>query len=74
MPQAAIELGAEAIIIGEMNEFIVIGALELGVPVIETLHSMSEIPAIRRQAQILAQHLPGLRVLYVPSGAMAYSK
>jgi putative NIF3 family GTP cyclohydrolase 1 type 2 len=72
MPQAAVELGAEALIIGEMSEFIVIAALELGVPVIETLHSVSEIPAIRRQAELLAARLPGLPVHYVPSGALAF--
>ena len=72
MPQAAVELGAEALIIGEMSEFIVVAALELGVPVIETLHSVSEIPAIRRQAELLAARLPGLPVHYVPSGALAF--
>ena len=39
-------MGAEAIIIGEMSEFIVIACLEMGMPVIESLHSASEIPAI----------------------------
>jgi putative NIF3 family GTP cyclohydrolase 1 type 2 len=71
MPQAAHDLGAEALIIGEMSEFIVIAALEMGLPVIETLHSVSESPAIRRQATLLAERLPGLRVQFVPSGATA---
>lgn len=71
MPQAAWALGAEAIILGEMSEFIVIACLEMGIPVIETTHSVSEIPAIRRQADLLAQRLPGLPVRYVPSGALA---
>lgn len=70
MPQAARDLGAEAIVIGEMSEFIVIACLEMGLPVIETLHSVSEIPAIRRQAELLAARLPGTPVRYVPSGAM----
>ncbi len=73
MPQAAMELGAEAIIIGEMSEFIVIGCLEMGLPVIESLHSASEIPGIRRQARMLADRLPGLKVEYVPSGARAFA-
>jgi putative NIF3 family GTP cyclohydrolase 1 type 2 len=73
MPQAARELGAEAIIIGEMSEFIVIAALESGIPVIETLHSVSEIPAIRRQAVLLAEHIPDIPVCYVPSGALAFT-
>jgi len=69
MPQMAMEMGAEAIIIGEMSEFIVIAALEMGLPVIESLHSVSEIPAICRQAQILSEKFPDLRVMYIPSGA-----
>jgi putative NIF3 family GTP cyclohydrolase 1 type 2 len=72
MPQAARDLGAEALIIGEMSEFIVISALEMGLPVIESLHSASECPAIRRQATMLAERLPDLPVRYVPSGARAF--
>lgn len=75
MPQAARVMGAEAIIIGEMSEFIVIACLEMGLPVIETLHSASESPAIRRQAAMLSEHLgkqfPGIPVTYIPSGATA---
>lgn len=70
MPQAARDLGAEAIILGEMSEFIVIACLEMGLSVIETTHSVSEVPAIRRQAQLLAQRLPELRIEYVASGAL----
>jgi putative NIF3 family GTP cyclohydrolase 1 type 2 len=73
MPQAARNLGAEAIIIGEMSEFIVIACLEMGLPVIETLHSISEIPAIKRQAAILSEKLTDLPVHYIPSGALSYS-
>ncbi len=69
MPQAARDLGAEAIIIGEMSEFVVIACLEMGLPVIETMHSVSESPAIRRQAQLLAARLPDLPVRFIPSGA-----
>ena len=72
MPQAARELGAEAIIIGEMSEFIVSAALEMDLPVIETLHSVSESPAIYRQAQMLAARLPDVPVYFVASGALAY--
>jgi putative NIF3 family GTP cyclohydrolase 1 type 2 len=73
MPQAAMAMGAEALIIGEMSEFITIAALEMGMPVIETLHSVSESPAIRRQARMLAARLPDLPVQYVASGALAFS-
>jgi putative NIF3 family GTP cyclohydrolase 1 type 2 len=74
MPQAALEMGAEALIIGEMSEFIAIAALEMGMPVIETLHSVSESPAIRRQAQLLGERLPGMPVCYVPSGALSWGQ
>ena len=72
MPQAARDMGAEAIIIGEMSEFIVLACLEMGLPVIESLHSVSEIPAIKRQAALLSQRLPDLPVHYVPSGALSF--
>ncbi|NQT58269.1 MAG: Nif3-like dinuclear metal center hexameric protein [Bacteroidetes bacterium] len=68
MPQTAMELGAEAIIIGEMSEFIVLASLDMGLPVIESLHSVSEIPGIKRQAAILTDQFPELPVKYVPSG------
>ena len=71
LPQVAMELGAEAIIIGEMSEFIVLSCLEMGLPVIETLHSVSEIPGIRNQAALLAERLPDIPVEYVPSGLAA---
>jgi putative NIF3 family GTP cyclohydrolase 1 type 2 len=74
MPQAAVELGARALIIGETSEFIVVAALELGVPVIETLHSVSEAPAIRRQPEMLAARLPEVSVRYVESGALAFAR
>ena len=71
MPQAAVEMGAQALIIGEMSEFIVVAALELGVPVVERPHSVSEVPAIRRPAEILAARLPAVPVRYAASGALA---
>lgn len=73
MPQAARDLGAEALIIGEMSEFILIACLEMGLPVIESLHSASEIPAIKRQAALMAARFPDLPVHYVPSGALSFS-
>jgi len=72
MPQVAMELGAEALIIGEMSEFILMACLEMGLPVIETLHSVSEIPGIKNQTKVLAQRLPHLPVQYVPSGAGSF--
>ena len=72
MPQAARDMGAEAIIIGEMSEFIVIACLEMGLPVIESLHSVSEIPAIKRQAAIMKEKFPDLPTHYIPSGVQSF--
>lgn len=72
MPQSAVEMGAELILLGEMSEFVVLSCLEMGVPVIETLHSVSEMPGIRRQARLLARRLPQITVRYVDSGASAW--
>ena len=74
MPQAARDLGAEAIIIGEMSEFIVIACLEVGLPVIESQHSASEIAAIKRQAAMLSKQFPDLPVHYIPSGAVSFAQ
>ena len=67
-------MGAGAIIIGEMSGFIVIACLERGMPVIESLHSASEIPAIKRQVAMLSQKFPDLPVHYISSGATAFSQ
>ncbi len=72
MPQAAKQVGAEALIIGEMTEQLVIAALEQGMPVIQTLHSASEVPGIKRQAEVLAARLQEIPVRYVPSGLLAF--
>ena len=73
-PQPSRRQVAQALILGETSELIVVAALEMGMPVIETLHSVSESPAIRRQAELLAERLPGLPVRYVPSGALAFGQ
>ncbi|MDA1142148.1 MAG: Nif3-like dinuclear metal center hexameric protein [Planctomycetota bacterium] len=72
MPQAAAEMGAEVIIIGEILEWVVIAALECGLEIIATVHSSSEIPAIRRQAELLAENFPGLPVEYIHSGMLGF--
>ncbi len=74
IPQAAKQLGAEVVIIGEMTELLVVGALEQGLAVIQTLHSASENPGIRRQAEVLADRLPGLPIRFVPSGLLAFQE
>lgn len=70
--EIAKEHGADVVVVGEKKELVMLAALDLGIPVIETLHSVSEIPAIRRQAEMLSERLTGLRVEYIPSGALAF--
>ena len=47
MPEEASSMGAEAMILGDMVEYIAIHARELGLAVIETLHSATENPVFR---------------------------
>ena len=72
IPQAARQMGAEVVIIGEMTEQLVVAALEQGLIVIQTLHSASEAPGIQRQAEVLAAQWPEIPVRYVPSGLLAF--
>ena len=74
MSQASRDTGAEAIIIGEMSKFIVIASLGMSLPVIESLHSVSEIPAIRTKSNMMKEKLPDLPTHYVPSGIRIFSK
>ncbi|MBP97374.1 hypothetical protein CMK18_15600 [Candidatus Poribacteria bacterium] len=72
MSQASRDTGAEAIIIGEMSKFIVIASLGMSLPVIESLHSVSEIPAIRTQSNMMKEKSPDLSTHYVPSGIQSF--
>ncbi len=71
--QAARDMGAEAVIIGEMSEFTVIAFMEMGLPVVESLHSVSEMPGIRNQAAAMAKALGGVNVEFIPSGASRFT-
>jgi hypothetical protein len=68
-PRGGYRLGAEAVVTGELTEYINLHALELGLGVIETLHSVTEKPAVRRLASMLQAHFPDLAVHYIESGA-----
>ena len=72
MPQQAKELGAEAIIVGEKIEHIIVEALDMGLPVIETLHSVSEIPGIKCQAKLLQEKISEVPTKYIASGALVF--
>ena len=55
-----------------MIEYGLLNALELGLGVVETLHSVSEEPAMREMAALLAERFPEESVKYLPSGAHTY--
>jgi putative NIF3 family GTP cyclohydrolase 1 type 2 len=71
-PQVARRAGAQAILVGEFIEWTLIHALELDLPVVVTLHSLSEIPAIKRQAELLGERFPDLPVKHIGSGALDF--
>lgn len=68
MPYHLADLGAQAIVCGDMIEHFAAAAADCGLGVIETLHSWTEEHAIRRQARLLRDQFPGLRVMYWPTG------
>jgi putative NIF3 family GTP cyclohydrolase 1 type 2 len=69
MPEEVQRLGAEAIVTGDLVEYVTLHALELGLGVIETLHSATENPALRRLAALLGERFPEVPVRYIESGA-----
>ena len=64
--------GADAAVFADMIEYGLLNALELGLGVVETLHSVSEEPAMREMAALLAERFPDESVKYLPSGAHTY--
>jgi putative NIF3 family GTP cyclohydrolase 1 type 2 len=65
-------LGAEVIIWGDMVEHIGLAALELNLPVIETLHSATEEPGMRSLMGVLAQRFGEVSWRFYPSGLGHY--
>ncbi len=72
MPEEVQRLGGDVVIVGDLVETTALNAAEIGVATIETLHSFTEEPAIRRQADMITQRFPDLRVEYVVSGIRAW--
>jgi putative NIF3 family GTP cyclohydrolase 1 type 2 len=69
IPEEAHRLGAEVVIAGDLVEYVNLHALELGMGVIETLHSATENPAMRRLAELLQLRFPDVPTRYIESGA-----
>lgn len=59
-----IDLGCEALVAGEMDEYAMRLVGDCGVPMIETSHSVSENPGIRHFADRFQAEFPGLKVVY----------
>ena len=64
-----IDHGADVCFAGEMDEFAAYQAEAWGVPIIECGHAVSEMPGLRRFAEMVRDALPELRVEFVPNRA-----
>jgi len=51
--ETCLELGAEALIAGETDDYTMRAMIDVGVPIIETSHAESENPGLRHFAEIL---------------------
>jgi putative NIF3 family GTP cyclohydrolase 1 type 2 len=69
IPEEVHRLGAEAVVAGDLVEYVTLHALELGLGVVETLHSVTENPALQRLAELLGARFPGVPVRFLESGA-----
>lgn len=72
--QRLIAMGCDALIAGESDDYGLRFAAEIGIPLIETGHEVSEQPGLERFAEMLRQRFPTLQValyLCAPSWQMA---
>jgi putative NIF3 family GTP cyclohydrolase 1 type 2 len=72
MPEELLEQNADVVVMADMNEYTALNALEIGLAVIETLHSASEEPAMQEMARLVAERFSELDVRYLPSGVHTY--
>ena len=68
IPEEAQRLGAQVVVAGDLVEHVNVHALELRLGAIETLHSATENPAMRRLAGLLRGRFPTVPVRYIESG------
>ncbi len=69
IPEEVHRLGAEAVVTGDLVEYVTLHALELGLGVVEALHSATENPAMQRLTELHRARFPGVPERYVESGA-----
>ena len=72
MPEVAKSHGSQAIIVGDLIEYILIHAQELGLNVIQTVHSNSEIPGIKNQYELIRKNFPETPVFYFNGGSQYF--
>jgi len=65
-------LGAEVIVFGDLIEEIALPALELDIPVIETLHGLTEEPGMRSLMRLLAERFADVDWRFFESGAARF--
>jgi putative NIF3 family GTP cyclohydrolase 1 type 2 len=63
----------EVIILGDMTEKVLLNALESGIDVIETLHSITEEPALKKITEWLSERFPSCSFRFYASGAYLYN-
>lgn len=67
-PEELVALGAEVAVMGEVLDYTMRHALELDLPVIETMHIGSENFGLKNLAQLLRERFPELHVTFIDSG------
>jgi len=67
-PEELYHLGAEAAVFGEMLDYTMRCAIELGMPVIETSHVLSENFGVVGMVEFLRGRLPGIKVVFLDPG------
>ena len=55
--QRLVELGADVLICGECDEYVMHAALDLDIPIVETSHVASETPGLRAFAEMFQSHV-----------------
>lgn len=71
-PEEVVDMGAEAIVFGEMLEYTLQHGVELGVAMVEAGHCATETPGMRRLAQVLEEALPEAPVCFLDA-ALAWT-
>ena len=72
MPEIAKKHGSQVIIVGDLVEYILIHAQELGISVIETVHSASETPGLKSLFNLLKETFPQIPIYFFNGGCLFF--